>query len=64
MECDPIALAVEDDRAIAVRADLMRGLDDAAAVDGDGANGIGEPAVGIEIDERPALRRRVSSSGV
>jgi hypothetical protein len=59
MERDPVALAVEDDRAIAVRADLMHCLDDPAAVAGDGANGIGEPAVGVEVDERAALARRV-----
>ena len=57
MERDAIALAVDDDRAMAVRPDRMRRLQHAAAVRSDGALGIDDAAVDVEVDERAAERR-------
>src|SRR4051794_9729896 len=63
MQRDPVALAVDDDGAVAVRTDRLRRLDHAAAMRHHRPLGVDDAAVDVEIDERPAWRRRVGLVG-
>ena len=59
MERDTIALTVEHDRAKAMRANLMNSLQNLTAVGRDCPDSLREAPLGVEINERAFLGRRV-----
>ena len=61
MKCHPVAFAVEDDGPVAVRADLVSGLEHLAAVGLDHGDGLVEPPLRIQVDQQTGCRRAASS---
>ena len=59
MQCDTIAFEIKDDGAIAVRADLVFGLEDFAAVLVDGFDCFVHVTVDVHVNEWSGLGRLI-----